>query len=453
MPAIAIAGRARPLLAAAAVAVLCMCPPAFAGTSRFLARGSVGQVYVVPAGGAQLSGAKFSLIASNGARSAPQRADPEGGLLFRHVRPGTGYRVRLESDGSESGPITVHSAAAAPWDPGIYDKSIPESGYGYLITRDGTRLAINVHLPEHPAGVPSPPWGWPLGERPYPTLIEYSGYAYAKPEKPESGLAAIANLMGFAVVDVNMRGTGCSGGAYDFFEPLQSLDAYDVIETIARQPWVLGHKVGMFGISFGGISQLFAAQLNPPDLAAIAPLSVLDATLTTLYPGGIRNTGFAEHWAEERQADAQPAGQETGQKWAYEKIEQGDQTCRANQALHGQATQVKRMISANAHYVPSLADPLDPITFVHKIKVPTFLVCQWEDEQTGGHCPALATAFSGTTRKWFTFTNGAHVDSIDPATLNRLYDFLELFVAHRAPSDELLPLVAPFIYEQALETP
>ena len=56
-----------------------------------------------------------------------------------------------------------------------------------------------------------------------------------------------------------MRGTGCSGGAFDFFEPLQSLDGYDVIETIARQPWVLHHKVGMMGISYGGISQLFTA--------------------------------------------------------------------------------------------------------------------------------------------------------------------------------------------------
>ena len=70
--------------------------------------------------------------------------------------------------------------------------------------------------------------------------------------------------MGFAVVDVNMRGTGCSGGAFDFFEPLQSLDGYDVIETIAHQPWVRDHKVGMMGISYGGISQLFTAQLNPP---------------------------------------------------------------------------------------------------------------------------------------------------------------------------------------------
>ena len=118
----------------------------------------------------------------------------------------------------------------------------------------------------------------------YPTLIEYSGYGYANPAGPESDIAALANLMGFAVVDVNMRGTGCSGGAFDYFERLQNLDAYDVIETIAKQPWALHHKVGMLGISYGGISQLFAAQLQPHALAAIAPLSVLDGTATTLFP-------------------------------------------------------------------------------------------------------------------------------------------------------------------------
>src|SRR6185437_1392939 len=67
---------------------------------------------------------------------------------------------------------------------------------------------------------------------PTPTLIEYSGYGYANPAGPESGISMIANLMGFTVVDVNMRGTGCSGGAFDFFEPLQNLDGYDVVETI-----------------------------------------------------------------------------------------------------------------------------------------------------------------------------------------------------------------------------
>ncbi len=49
----------------------------------------------------------------------------------------------------------------------------------------------------------------------------------------------------------------------------------------------------MVGVSYGGISQLFVAATDPPDLAAIAPLSVIDNTATTLYPGGILNTGFA----------------------------------------------------------------------------------------------------------------------------------------------------------------
>ena len=61
---------------------------------------------------------------------------------------------------------------------------------------------------------------------------------------------------------------------------------------------------------------------------------------------------------------------------------------------------------------------------MHKINVPVFLACQWTDEQTGGHCPNLAHRFTGTNRKWFTFTNGVHTDSLDPATFNRWYDFL-----------------------------
>jgi len=222
------------------------------------------------------------------------------------VPPADGYRVRRVSDGVQSGPLTVHSEQAAPWNPGVYNQSIPDNGYGYLITRDGTKLAINVHPPTSPAGEPGLPPGTTLPSGPdylppYPTLIEYSGYGYANPAGPDNGIAVLANLMGFAVVDVNMRGTGCSGGAFDFFEPLQNLDGYDVIETIARQPWVRDHKVGMMGISYGGISQLFTAQLQPPHLEAISPLSVLDATATTLYPGGILNTGFAVAWAQQRQ--------------------------------------------------------------------------------------------------------------------------------------------------------
>src|SRR6185503_20991973 len=250
-------------------------------------------------------------------------ANPLGGALFREVRPAAGYRVRLGRRGERSAPVTVLSTRAEPPSTDVYKQEIPASGYGYLTTRDGTKLSYYVHPPQDVtdasgAQLPQAPTG------PTPTLIEYSGYGYANPAGPTNGIAILANLMGFTVVDVNMRGTGCSGGAFDFFEPLQSIDGYDVIETVARQPWVLHHKVGMMGISYGGISQLFTAQTNPPHLAAISPLSVIDATQTTLYPGGILNTGFAVNWAKERVHDAKPAGPNSGQPWAYQQIQNGD---------------------------------------------------------------------------------------------------------------------------------
>jgi uncharacterized protein len=456
-------GRAGVVLIVGALVGLTSTGAAWASSPAFSANGSAEQVYVT---GAPAS-AQMSLLSSQGTTLATQNADSLGGLLFRSVPPGSGYHVRLDADGQQSPPITVHSDAAAPWDPGIYSQTIPDNGYTYLTTRDGTQLAIDVHPPTSPAGEPGAPSSLQLPTfpqpgvptpsyvPPYPTLIEYSGYGYADPAGPVNGIAVLANLMGFAVVDVNMRGTGCSGGAYDFFEPLQNLDGYDVIETIAHQPWVLGHKVGMLGISYGAISQLFTAQLDPPDLAAIAPLSTIDATATTLYPGGILNTGFAVDWAEQRQQEAEPAGPSSGQPWAYQQIQQGDQTCAANQVLHGEATDLLAKIRANANYDPPVADPLDPITFVNKIKVPVFMACQWEDEQTGGHCADLVQHFTGTNLKWFTFTNGTHVDSLDPYTYARWYDFLELFVAHQAPIvNQAAPrAAAPIIYQSAMGLP
>jgi uncharacterized protein len=431
-------------------ALLLMLVGATSASAAWTAHGSVEQVYATGLAANQ----PLTLLSSSGKTVATQNADNEGGLLFRNVKPGSGYKVKA-ADGTTSTPLTVLTTQSAPPSTSAYAQNIPSRGYGYLTTRDGTQLAIYVHPPQDVANVLPLPGGIKLpdlGAGPFPTLVEYSGYGYADPAGPQSGIAILANLMGFAVVDVNMRGTGCSGGAFDFFEPLQSLDGYDVVETIARQPWVLHHKVGMMGISYGGISQLFTAQTQPPSLAAISPLSVIDQTQTTLYPGGILNTGFAVAWAQERMHDAMPASPNGGQPWAYKKIQDGDTTCKDNQALHGEAADLMAKIRANNHYVPSVADPLAPITFVNKIQVPTFMACQFTDEQTGGHCPTLAEHFTGTDRKWFTFTNGTHVDSLDPQTFNRWYDFLELYVAQQAPmlNSALIHAAAPVIYQEAM---
>jgi uncharacterized protein len=430
--------------------------PAQASDGDFTAAGSARQVYAVGLPG----GARITLVDGKGKTVQTRRANSLGGVLFRHVKPGDGYHVREVASGKTSGPLTVHTNTPHQWNKSIYDQTMPSDGYGYLTMRDGTKLAYTVHAPTNPAGIGGAPIPVPAGTSytpPYPTLIEYSGYGYANPDGPDSGIAAIANVMGFAVVDIQMRGTGCSSGAFDFFEPLQSLDGYDIVETVARQDWVKGGEVGMMGISYGGISQLFTAQTQPPHLAAISPLSVIDATATTLYPGGILNTGFAVAWAKERQQQAQPAGQgkEGTQAYAEKRIADGDTTCEANQVLHPEAADLMKKIQHNSHYHPKIADPLDPVSFVHKIDVPTFMACQFEDEQTGGHCPSLVRHFTGTDEKWFTFTNGPHIDSLAPETLNRLYDFLMLYVAHQAPAENsaVLRAAAPAIYQAAMGIP
>ena len=67
----------------------------------------------------------------------------------------------------------------------------------------------------------------------------------------------LALSFGFAYVGVNMRGTGCSGGVFDAFSPARSADGYDVIEIVARQPWVKHGHVGMIGVSYSGFVDIF----------------------------------------------------------------------------------------------------------------------------------------------------------------------------------------------------
>ena len=421
---------------AAALAIFALLPGSASAANSLAVHGSVNQVYVT---GAQ-PGTSLRLVDRKKRKVATKPVGSLGGVVFRRVPAGKGYRVRA-ADGSLSVKVGV-ARDRPPKDTSIYNQTLPAGGYGYMTTRDGTSLSLDVRLPG------------PASDGPYPTVVEYSGYGYANPAGAESGISPILNLLGYAVVDVTMRGIGCSGGAFDYFEKLQSLDGYDLVETAARQPWVLNGRVGMAGVSYGGISQLFVGATRPPHLAAITPLSVIDNTATTLYPGGFLNTGFALEWTQDRVDDSKPASATEGQGWAYKRIQEGDQICKANQTLHTAAADLISKVHRNRVYRPKVANPLNPSTFVNQINVPTFLACQFEDEQTGGHCANLADRFTSTKRKWFTFTNGLHIDSLDPETFNRWFDFLELYVAQRRP--QLAPATAasaPVIYQSAMGIP
>jgi predicted acyl esterase len=410
--------RRRLLIAAlcAAIAAATLAPAAAraADSSAFAVQPSVHQVAVTGA----TDGAKAVLLDADGKDVATRTVDSLGSTLFRDVAVGS-YVVRVDDTSSE--PVTVLDPATAPPQSLYADQRI-ESGYGYLKTRDGTLLSINVKLPG------------PADQGPYPTVVEYSGYDPSNPDAVQPA-SRVAQLLGFATVGVNLRGTGCSGGAYNYFEELESLDGYDAIEAVAAQPWVQGGTVGMVGISFPGITQLFVAKTRPPHLSAITPLSVLDDTYDTLYPGGIFNNGFALGWAKDRVADAKPAtraGQ--GQSWARKRIAAGDETCRDNQDLRLQSADVGQAIRENAYRRGAASDALAPESFVHDIDVPVFLAGAWQDQETGSHFANMLGNFSPDIPMKITLMNGLHQDSLGPAVLSQWIEFLQFYVARKIPS-------------------
>lgn len=411
----------------------------------FKVRGSVEQIAVwkAPAGTKlEVRDAADKVIDSG-------TTDTQGSLVFRHVPPGDAYSVNAPDLAQPAvvKPVRVTSIPGSLPKPELYSGQKLVAGYQYLTTRDGTQLAAFITLP----GPPS--------KGPYPTVVNYSGYSPGRPGEPvgdykflcgefpvlcdapsdESSL--IAAMMGYATVSVNMRGTGCSGGAYDFFEELQLLDGYDIIETVAAQPWTLGHRVGMTGISYPGISQLFVAHTHPPSLAAITPLSVIGSAASTMRPGGIFNDGFALTWITEVLDKAAPYGQ----GWEKARVDGGDTICEENQLLHSQRVDVIEKAKTNAYYTDEIAAPLDPTTFVQDIDVPVFLAGAWEDEQTGPFFFTLLDQFKASPLTRFTVYNGVHPDSFAPQILVEWKAFLDIYVAHAVPviSQDLRTLAPP----------
>lgn len=403
------------MCAALAVATLASPSAGAADAPRFTVQPSVDQVAVTGA----TTGGTVVLRDAHGTQVATRTVDALGSTLFRDVPAGAGYVVSV--DGTDAAPVTVLAASATP-PQSVYSDQHLTNGYGYLKTRDGTLLSINVKLPG------------PVDQGPYPTVVEYSGYDPSNPDDTQPA-SRVAQLLGFATVGVNLRGTGCSGGAYNYFEELESLDGYDAIEAVAAQPWVQGGTVGMVGISFPGITQLFVAKTRPPHLSAITPLSVLDDTYDTLYPGGIFNNGFALGWAKDREADARPAtraGQ--GQEWARSRIANGDTTCRDNQQLRLQSATVTKAVAAEAFRHGAASDALAPESFVHDIDVPVFLAGAWQDQETGSHFANMLADFSPDIPMKITLMNGLHQDSLGPAVLSQWIEFLDFYVAKKIPS-------------------
>jgi putative CocE/NonD family hydrolase len=102
---------------------------------------------------------------------------------------------------------------------------------------------------------------------------------------------------GYAVMVVDVRGSGKSPGLLDSLSPRETSDYYDVIEWAGVQPWSSG-KVGLLGTSYLAMNQWQVAALQPPHLAAIVPWEgASDWYREVSYHGGILSNFFARQWS------------------------------------------------------------------------------------------------------------------------------------------------------------
>ena len=155
---------------------------------------------------------------------------------------------------------------------------------------DGVELAVRVHLPE--------------GGGPFPTLFAASPYRFDNDDVPETKMFMWRETgpihwyleQGYAYVRLDVRGSGRSGGDYQFYGPRERRDYYEIIEWIAEQPWSTG-KVGGIGESYYGTAQWCMAAEKPPHLACIAPYDGhIDIYNGWAYTGGIPSDFMSLWW-------------------------------------------------------------------------------------------------------------------------------------------------------------
>jgi len=124
----------------------------------------------------------------------------------------------------------------------------------------------------------------------FPVLLQRTPYRRAIPWGYNVDFAQRAASRGYVVFLQDVRGRYTSDGEWFPFIH-EAEDGYDTIEWIAAQPYSNG-KVGMFGGSYVGATQMLAAIAHPPHLAGICPV----VTASNYHDGWTYQGGAFEQW-------------------------------------------------------------------------------------------------------------------------------------------------------------
>ncbi len=141
--------------------------------------------------------------------------------------------------------------------------------------RDGALLRADIYRPK--------------AEGKYPVLLQRTPYNKAG----GTGFGLKAAARGYVVIIQDVRGRFTSEGDWYPFKH-ESQDGFDTVEWAAALPYSSG-KVGMFGGSYVGATQMLAAISSPPHLAGIFPV----VTASNYHDGWTYQGGAFEQWFNE----------------------------------------------------------------------------------------------------------------------------------------------------------
>jgi putative CocE/NonD family hydrolase len=164
-------------------------------------------------------------------------------------------------------------ASTAAWAADIYEVTV-QADVGAKM-RDGVILVADVYRPK--------------ADGRFPVLLSRTPYD----KRREAAIGVEYAKHGYVVVIQDVRGRYASHGDWYPFRH-ESQDGYDSVEWAAGLPYANG-KVGMFGGSYVGATQLLAAIATPPHLAGIFPV----ITPSNYHEGWAYQGGAFEQWFNE----------------------------------------------------------------------------------------------------------------------------------------------------------
>jgi predicted acyl esterase len=293
-------------------------------------------------------------------------------------------------------------------------QAAPVTKFGYVTMSDGVKLRYAAVLPSE-AGR-------------FPVAMKYDGYCEGtNPLSCNEGSGKAAEELldaGYAVVGVQIRGTGCSEGNFEFRGPAEASDGAAAIEFVASQTWSDGH-VGMFGDSFPGLTQPGVAALHPKGLVALAPWQIVDDTYRDVaYPGGLGNAEFGVFWGIYNQPFASAGAASGG-------VQAGDPQCGLSASGSAPVNLGTNIFVAGQEHryrddywvSKAVGDK------ARKIDLPVFGCTTWQDDEVGSRAAWTLFGKLDPKRTWMVGSNGFHGQCVfSKAMTTELIGFFDRFV-------------------------